>query len=63
MEVISTARQFLLGAIPRCPAQSFGNIRLLLDTCEELDPELGAALLHLSRPAAAMELDEELALF
>ncbi|KFW10878.1 Fanconi anemia group A protein, partial [Fulmarus glacialis] len=63
LEVISTARRFLLGAIPRCPAQSFGNIRLLLDTCEELDPELGATLLHVSRPAAAMELDDELALF
>ncbi|NXU25596.1 FANCA protein, partial [Thalassarche chlororhynchos] len=63
LEVISMARRFLLGAIPRCPAQSFGNIQPLLDTCEELDPELGATLLHFSRPAAAMELDEELALF
>ncbi|NXS43262.1 FANCA protein, partial [Balaeniceps rex] len=59
--VISTARRFLLGAIPRCPAQSFGSIQPLLDTCEELDPELGATLLHFSRPA--MELDEELTLF
>ncbi|XP_010279742.1 PREDICTED: Fanconi anemia group A protein, partial [Phaethon lepturus] len=63
LEVISMARRFLLGAIPRCPAQSFGNIRPLLATCEELDPELGATLLHFSRPAAAMELDEELVLF
>ncbi|KGL97508.1 Fanconi anemia group A protein, partial [Charadrius vociferus] len=63
LEVISTARRFLLGAIPRCPAQSFGNIQPLLPTCEELDPELGATLLHFSRPAAAMELDEELVLF
>ncbi|XP_074438752.1 Fanconi anemia group A protein isoform X2 [Larus michahellis] len=63
LEVISTARRFLLGAIPRCPAQSFGNIRPLLATCEELDPELGATLLHFSRPDAAMELDEELLLF
>ncbi|KFQ59664.1 Fanconi anemia group A protein, partial [Pelecanus crispus] len=63
LEVISTARRFLLGAIPRCPAQSFGSIQMLLDTCEELDPELGATLLHVSRPAMAMELDEELALF
>ncbi|KAF1552131.1 Fanconi anemia group A protein, partial [Eudyptes schlegeli] len=63
LEVISTARRFLLGAIPRCPAQSFGNIRPLLDACEELDPELGASLLHSSSPAAATELDEELALF
>ncbi|KAF1396271.1 Fanconi anemia group A protein, partial [Spheniscus magellanicus] len=61
--VISTARRFLLGAIPRCPAQSFGNIRPLLDACEELDPELGASLLRSSSPAAATELDEELALF
>ncbi|KAF1648494.1 Fanconi anemia group A protein, partial [Eudyptes chrysocome] len=61
--VISTARRFLLGAIPRCPAQSFGNIRPLLDACEELDPELGASLLHSSSPAVATELDEELALF
>lgn len=63
LEVISTARRFLLGVIPRCPAQSFGNIQPLLPTCEELDPELGATLLHFSRPAAAMELDEELVLF
>lgn len=35
----------------------------LLATCEELDPELGATLLHFSRPSAAMELDEELVLF
>ncbi|NWI25170.1 FANCA protein, partial [Sula dactylatra] len=63
LELISTARRFLLGAIPRCPAQSFGNVQPLLDTCEELDPELGAALLQFSRPAGAMELDDELALF
>ncbi|XP_030313522.1 Fanconi anemia group A protein [Calypte anna] len=63
LELISSARRFLLAAIPRCPAHSFGNTRLLLSTCEELDPELGAALLHSSRPAAAMELDEELVLF
>ncbi|NXP10946.1 FANCA protein, partial [Thinocorus orbignyianus] len=61
--VISTARRFLLGVIPRCPAQSFGNIQPLLASCEELDPELGATLLHVSNPAAAMELDEELLLF
>uniref|UniRef100_A0A672U9M3 FA complementation group A n=1 Tax=Strigops habroptila TaxID=2489341 RepID=A0A672U9M3_STRHB len=63
LEVISTARRFLLGVIPRCPAQSFGNIQPLLATCEELDPELGATLLHVLRPTAAMELDEELVLF
>ncbi|NWY62653.1 FANCA protein, partial [Chionis minor] len=63
LEVISTAQRFLLGAIPQCPAQSFGNIQPLLATCEELDPEVGAALRHFSRPAAAMELDEELVLF
>ncbi|NXN47102.1 FANCA protein, partial [Rhinoptilus africanus] len=63
LEVISMARRFLLGAIPRCPAQSFGNTRLLLAACEELDPELRATLLHFSRPDAAMELDEELLLF
>ncbi|NWZ55917.1 FANCA protein, partial [Haliaeetus albicilla] len=63
LEVISTARQFLFSVIPRCPAPSFGNIQPLLATCEELDPELGATLLHFSRPAAAMELDEELVLF
>ncbi|NXO03414.1 FANCA protein, partial [Rhinopomastus cyanomelas] len=62
-DVISAARRFLLGAIPRCPAQSFRNIQLLLATCEELDPELGATLVHFSRPAEAMELDEELVLF
>ncbi|KAM7040481.1 Fanconi anemia group A protein isoform 3-T3 [Acridotheres tristis] len=63
LELISAARQFLLGAIPHCPAQSFGNIQLLLSTCEELDPELGATLLHFSRPAVDMELEEELELF
>uniref|UniRef100_A0A8C8EFM7 FA complementation group A n=1 Tax=Otus sunia TaxID=257818 RepID=A0A8C8EFM7_9STRI len=63
LEVISAARRFLLGAIPRCPAQSFGNIQPLLATCEELDPELAAALLRFSRPGVAMELDEELLLF
>ncbi|NWH17801.1 FANCA protein, partial [Grus americana] len=61
LEVISAARRFLLAAIPRCPAQSFGNVQPLLPTCEELDPELGAALLHFSRPA--VELDEELSFF
>ena len=35
----------------------------LLAACEGLDPELGAALQHFSRPAAALELDEELVLF
>ncbi|XP_064884801.1 Fanconi anemia group A protein isoform X6 [Columba livia] len=63
VELIATARRFLLGAIPRCPAQSFGNIRSLVSVCEELDPELGATLLHFSRPEAAMELEEELLLF
>ncbi|NXY15974.1 FANCA protein, partial [Atrichornis clamosus] len=63
LELISVARRFLLGAIPHCPAQSFGNIHPLLGTCEELDPELGATLLHFSRPAGAMELEEELELF
>uniref|UniRef100_A0A8C4XLK7 FA complementation group A n=1 Tax=Falco tinnunculus TaxID=100819 RepID=A0A8C4XLK7_FALTI len=63
LELISTARQFLLGAIPHCPAQSFGNIQPLLATCEELDPALRATLLHASRPAVAMELEEELVLF
>ncbi|KFO08485.1 Fanconi anemia group A protein, partial [Balearica regulorum gibbericeps] len=61
LEVISAAQRFLLAAIPRCPAQSFGNIQPLLPVCEELDPELGAVLLHFSRPA--VELDEELVLF
>ncbi|KFO93362.1 Fanconi anemia group A protein, partial [Buceros rhinoceros silvestris] len=63
LELISTARRFLLGAIPRCPAQSFGTIQPLLATCEELDPELAATLMHFSRPTTAMELDEELVLF
>ncbi|XP_009078660.1 PREDICTED: Fanconi anemia group A protein, partial [Acanthisitta chloris] len=63
LEVISVARRFLLGTIPRCPAQSFGNIQQLLSTCEELDPELGATIRHCSQPAAAMELEEELELF
>ncbi|NXM39811.1 FANCA protein, partial [Gymnorhina tibicen] len=63
LELISAARRFLLGAIPHCPAQSFGNIQPLLSTCEELDPELGATLLHFSRPAVAMGLEEELELF
>ncbi|NWW12479.1 FANCA protein, partial [Oreocharis arfaki] len=63
LELISAARRFLLGAIPHCPAQSFGNIQPLLSTCEELDPELGATLLHFSGPAVDMGLEEELELF
>ncbi|TRZ15413.1 hypothetical protein HGM15179_011660 [Zosterops borbonicus] len=63
LELISAARRFLLGAIPHCPAQSFGNIQPLLSTCEELDPELAATLLHFSQPAVDMELEEELELF
>ncbi|NWR96384.1 FANCA protein, partial [Motacilla alba] len=63
LELISGARQFLLGAIPHCPAQSLGNIQPLLSTCEELDPELAATLLHFSRPAVHAELEEELELF
>ncbi|NXE42076.1 FANCA protein, partial [Ptilorrhoa leucosticta] len=63
LALISAARRFLLGAIPHCPAQSFGNIQPLLSTCEELDPELGATLLHFSGPAVGMELEEELELF
>ncbi|NWH98047.1 FANCA protein, partial [Tichodroma muraria] len=63
LELISAARRFLLGAIPQCPAQSFGNTQPLLSTCEELDPELAATLLHFSRPALDTELEEELELF
>ncbi|XP_071423994.1 Fanconi anemia group A protein isoform X1 [Pithys albifrons albifrons] len=63
LEVISLARRFLLGALPLCPAHSFGNIQQLLASCEELDPELGATLLHFSQPAVAIELEEELELF
>ncbi|XP_054245618.1 Fanconi anemia group A protein [Indicator indicator] len=63
LEVLSRARQFLFGAIPRCHAQSFRSIQPLLAACEELDAELAATLVHFSRPSAAMELDEELVLF
>ncbi|NXQ27836.1 FANCA protein, partial [Alaudala cheleensis] len=63
LELISAARRFLLGAIPHCPARSFGNLRPLLSTCEELDPELGSTLLHFSQPAVDVELEEELELF
>lgn len=35
----------------------------LLSTCEELDPELAASILHFSRPAVDVELEEELELF
>ncbi|NXK98292.1 FANCA protein, partial [Formicarius rufipectus] len=63
LELISLARRFLLGAIPHCPAHSFGTIQPLLAACEELDPELGATLLCSSQPAVAMELEEELELF
>ncbi|NWZ95184.1 FANCA protein, partial [Nesospiza acunhae] len=63
LELISAARQFLLGAIPHCPAQRLGTIQPLLSTCEELDPELAATLLHFSRPAGDVELEEELELF
>ncbi|XP_065601389.1 Fanconi anemia group A protein [Cyrtonyx montezumae] len=60
LQVISAARRFLLTAIPRCPAKSFANTGLLLEACEKLDPEVGAALQHFSQPAAPMEVDEEL---
>ncbi|NXS34353.1 FANCA protein, partial [Pomatostomus ruficeps] len=63
LELISAARRFLLGALPHCPAQSFGNVQPLLSTCEELDPELRATILHFSRPAADVELEEDLELF
>ncbi|XP_010210461.1 PREDICTED: Fanconi anemia group A protein, partial [Tinamus guttatus] len=63
LEVIAKARQFLLAALPRCPPRSFGTVQPLLDRCEKIDPELKGALLHLSRAAAALELDEELVLF
>ncbi|NXS89884.1 FANCA protein, partial [Erpornis zantholeuca] len=63
LELISAARRFLLGAIPHCPAPSFGDIQPLLSTCEELDPEMGATLLHFSQPAVGMGLEEELELF
>ncbi|RMC09370.1 hypothetical protein DUI87_14378 [Hirundo rustica rustica] len=63
LELISAARRFLLGAVPHCPAQSCGNIQPLLSTCEELDPELRAALQRFSQPAVDMELEEELELF
>ncbi|NXA35078.1 FANCA protein, partial [Eudromia elegans] len=63
VRVITKARQFLLGALPRCPPRSFGAVQPLLDTCEKIDPELRGALLHLSRAAAALELDDELMLF
>ncbi|NWY05412.1 FANCA protein, partial [Nothoprocta ornata] len=61
--VITKARQFLLAAIPHCPPRSLGSVQPLLDMCEKIDPELRGALLHLSRAAAALELDEELELF
>ncbi|NWR24963.1 FANCA protein, partial [Emberiza fucata] len=63
LELISAARQFLLGAIPHCPARSLGLIQPLLSTCEELDPEVAATLRHSSRPAVDVELEEELELF
>ncbi|NXD30610.1 FANCA protein, partial [Spelaeornis formosus] len=63
LELISVARRFLLGAIPHCPAQSLASTQQLLSTWEELDPELGATLLHFSRPAVGTELEEELELF
>ncbi|OWK56677.1 Fanconi anemia group A protein [Lonchura striata] len=48
-------------------AASQRHTRLLplafFSACEELDPELGATLLHFSRPAADVELEEELDLF
>ncbi|NWW81543.1 FANCA protein, partial [Climacteris rufus] len=57
LELISVARRFLLGALPHCPAQSFGNTQQLLGTCEELDPELGASILQFSEPPVDMELE------
>ncbi|XP_066493037.1 Fanconi anemia group A protein [Tiliqua scincoides] len=59
--LIKKSREFLLGAIPRCPARSSSNLQQLLDLCGELDPELRAAL---ANSAAERDLlDEDLLLF
>ncbi|XP_061863573.1 Fanconi anemia group A protein isoform X2 [Colius striatus] len=63
MELLPAARRFLLTAAPCCPARSLAATQPLLATCEELDPELGATLLHCLGPGPAMELEEELVLF
>ncbi|NXX85533.1 FANCA protein, partial [Urocolius indicus] len=63
VELLPAARRFLLTALPCCPARSLALTQPLLATCEELDPELGATLLHFSGPGRAMELEEELVLF
>ncbi|XP_068941612.1 Fanconi anemia group A protein isoform X1 [Petaurus breviceps papuanus] len=44
--LITKARQFLLHSVPQCPKRSFSCIMELLATCEELDPEMKAALLN-----------------
>ncbi|XP_059569974.1 Fanconi anemia group A protein isoform X2 [Alligator mississippiensis] len=55
LEPITKARRFLLHSIPRCPRKSFTNVHQFLDLCEEFDPEMTAALLHYSKPAADLE--------
>uniref|UniRef100_A0A7M4EK94 FA complementation group A n=1 Tax=Crocodylus porosus TaxID=8502 RepID=A0A7M4EK94_CROPO len=55
LEAITKARQFLLHSIPRCPRKSFTNVHQFLDLCKEFDPEMTAALLHYSKPAADLE--------
>ncbi|XP_037671434.1 Fanconi anemia group A protein isoform X3 [Choloepus didactylus] len=43
--LVTKARVFLLQLIPQCPQKSFMNMEELLATCEDLDPEVNAALL------------------
>uniref|UniRef100_A0A4X2LZV0 FA complementation group A n=1 Tax=Vombatus ursinus TaxID=29139 RepID=A0A4X2LZV0_VOMUR len=61
--LITKARLFLLHSIPRCPKRSFSCIMELLATCEELDPEVKAALLSSQQSPEDADLYGEPLLF
>nr|XP_028595747.1 Fanconi anemia group A protein isoform X1 [Podarcis muralis] len=61
LALIRRARQFLLRAVPQCPQGSFSSLQQLMSLCEDLDPEMKAALVNSSDDGDL--LDEELLLF
>ncbi|XP_036606141.1 Fanconi anemia group A protein [Trichosurus vulpecula] len=61
--LITKARLFLLHSIPQCPKRSFSCIMELLATCEELDPEMKAALLSSQQSPEDADLYSEPLLF
>ncbi|KAJ6657203.1 hypothetical protein lerEdw1_002792 [Lerista edwardsae] len=61
LALIKKSREFLLCTIPRCPGGSFPDLQQVLELCEELDPEVKAALANSA--AGGDLLDEDLLLF